>query len=413
MNLKTSFTSSQRHLRSSSFPSSNDDNNSNTTETIGNEYEGDLKWAGIIKGSDNCFYCLPHCAKQLLKVDPSNDVTTLVGEEYYGGSKWCNGFAHGDFIYGIPLFKNQFLKYNTKTETSELVGDDFGNNYGKWCSGAVADDGCFYCFPFSHNRILKFNPNDDTTICVGEEIKGHSAFSGTIKAKNGCLYGIPLKTSRVAKFNVATQTVTFIGEKYRGGRKWIGGVEGMDDNIYGVPYRHDKWLKIDIATETISLVGDHLFQYKYNKYNCGVVGEDCNVYAIPAGVRKVTKFNTTTQEILEVGNRYDGEAKWSGGVLHSNGYIYCVPFNHNKVLKIKTNHIREEGNNLLESNASLTEFNNYINSYQFEYIYVTHKALYDRIVCYRNNLIVENAKLALESLSSSRESKDELDAELS
>merc|ERR1711957_472023 len=43
------------------------------------------------------------------------------------------------------------------------------------------------------------------------------------------------------------------------------------------------------------------------------------------------------------------------------------------------NHIRDEGNNLLESNASLTEFNKYINTYQFEYIYVAHKVLYDRI----------------------------------
>ena len=47
---------------------------------------------------------------------------------------------------------------------------------------------------------------------------------------------------------------------------------------------------------------------------------------------------------------------------------------------MKTNHIRDEGNNLLESNASLAEFNKYINSYQFEYICTTHKALYDRLV---------------------------------
>ena len=65
MNLKTSFTlftSSQRHLRSSSFLSSNNDNNSNTTETIGSEYEGGGKWCGMVKGNDNCLYCLPHGA---------------------------------------------------------------------------------------------------------------------------------------------------------------------------------------------------------------------------------------------------------------------------------------------------------------------------------------------------------------
>ena len=54
---------------------------------------------------------------------------------------------------------------------------------------------------------------------------------------------------------------------------------------------------------------------------------------------------------------------------------------------------------LIESNASLTEFNKYINSYQFEYIYVTHRDLYDRLVSYRNNLIVETAKIVLESFT--------------
>merc|ERR1712238_318662 len=234
------------------------------------------------------------------------------------------------------------------------------------------------------------------------EIEGGGEFSGTIKAKNGCLYGIPCYANRVAKFNVATQNVTFIGDEYedeyKWNPKWRGGVEGMDNNIYGVPYLHDKWLKIDIATETTSLVGDDLCKYKNKrcKYNGGVVGEDCNIYTIPENAYKVNKFNTITQKLLKVGNSYVGRYKWSGGVLHSNGYIYCAPHQNNKVLKIKTNYIRDEGKRLLESNASLTVLNKYINTYQFEYIYVTHKALYDRIVSYRNNLIVETAKLALE-----------------
>ena len=126
-------------------------------------------------------------------------------------------------------------------------------------------------------------------------------------------------------------------------------------------------VEIDIAIETTSLVGDDLFKYG-DKYNGGVVGEDCNVYAIPGCANKVTKFNTTTQEVSEVGNRYDGYNKWSGGALHSNGYIYCAPRNNNKVLKIKTNHSRDEGNNLLESDASLIEFNKYINTYMVNLI---------------------------------------------
>ena len=176
----------------------------------------------------------------------------------------------------------------------------------------------------------------------------------------------------------------------------MSGVEGMDDNIYGVPYYYDKWLKIDTSTETISLVGNDLSKYGSGKYNGGVIGEDCNIYAIPKDANQIIKFNTTTQEVSEVGNRHNGDTKWSGGVLHPNGYIYCAPYANNKVLKIKTNYIRDEGNSLLKSDASLTEFNRYLNTYQFEYINVTHKALYDRLVSYRNKLIIDIAKLALE-----------------
>ena len=122
-----------------------------------------------------------------------------------------------------------------------MVGDDFEDDFGmEWMSGAVADDGCVYCFPYYHNRILKFKPNDDTTIFVGEEIEGSLKFGGTIKGKNGCLYGITSCTNRVAKFDVATQNITFIGDDYKGKFKWEGGVEGMDDNIYGVPYENNK-----------------------------------------------------------------------------------------------------------------------------------------------------------------------------
>ena len=305
------------------------------TETIGNEYNGIMKWYGIVKGRDDCLYCLPHGVQQLLKIDPSNDETTLVGEVYYGSGNWCDGFAHGDFIYGIPYHANKFLKYNLKTGISELVGDDLGNGFEKWISGAVADDGCLYCFPYSHNRILKFNPNDDTTIFVGEEfeeIEGDDKFSGTIKAKNGCIYGIPSCARRVAKFNVASQNVTFIGDEYEGNYKWMGSVKGMDDNIYGIPSRHDKWLKINIATETTSLFGDDLSKGGDYEYSGGVIGEDCNVYTIPACTNKVPKFSTITQEMSEVGNLYDeDEDKWSGGVIHSNGYIYTV--HHTAIIK--------------------------------------------------------------------------------
>ena len=244
------------------------------------------KWSRIVKCSNNCLYCIPHSANEILKIDPSINKTTLVGGEYVGMWKWSNGFAHGDFVYGIQLFASHFFKYNIETETSELVGDDFADDY-KWMSGAVADDGCLYCFPYKHKIIVKFNPNNDTTSFVGEEFRPSYRFNGTIKAKNGCLYGILFcfyQTMCVAKFHVATQKVTFIGDNYGNGfgrPVWEGGVVGDDDNIYGIPFQQNVWSKINIATETTSLVANHIpilgTQEHKACFSSGVIGEDCNI----------------------------------------------------------------------------------------------------------------------------------------
>ena len=48
---------------------------------------------------------------------------------------------------------------------------------------------------------------------------------------------------------------------------------------------------------------------------------------------KVTKLNTTTQEVSEVRNRYNGGGKWSGGTLHSNGYIYIYIVHQATIIK--------------------------------------------------------------------------------
>ena len=102
-----------------------------TTETIDSKYEGNAKWHGIVKGRDNCFYCLPYNAKQILKIDPSNDETTLVGAEYDDNYKWCNGFANEDCVCGIPHTANQFLKYNIITAT--VIVTERNSNLSQRC----------------------------------------------------------------------------------------------------------------------------------------------------------------------------------------------------------------------------------------------------------------------------------------
>ena len=124
-----------------------------------------------------------------------------MGEEYIGGGKWRNGFAHGDCIYGIPFSENQFLKYNTKTGTSELVGDDFGVDDWKWMSGAVTD----------YDKWLKIDIATETTSLVGDDLSKYGAckYSCGVVGEDCNVYAIPYDENKVAKLNTTTQ------EKYQ------------------------------------------------------------------------------------------------------------------------------------------------------------------------------------------------------
>ena len=176
-----------------------------TPERIGSDYEGNNKWCGIVKGRDNCFYCLPSDAKQILKIDPFNDETTLVGEECGDVEKWFSGFAHGDLIYGIPYSANRFLKYNVKTGTFELVGDDFEDGFGmKWMSG-------------------------ENITFIGDDYKGEFKQEGGVEEMDDNIYGVPYEHNKWLKIDIVTDSTSLVGDdlsKYRE-CKYNGGVVGQ------------------------------------------------------------------------------------------------------------------------------------------------------------------------------------------
>ena len=136
-----------------------------------------------------------------------------MGEEYIGGGKWRNGFAHGDCIYGIPFSENQFLKYNTKTGTSELVGDDFGVDDWKWMSGVVAD----------YDKWLKIDIATETTSLVGDDLSKYGAckYSCGVVGEDCNVYAIPEDANKVIKFNTIMQEVSEVGNRHNGDKSGV------------------------------------------------------------------------------------------------------------------------------------------------------------------------------------------------
>ena len=69
---------------------------------VGQEFEGDFKWAGAVKGPDGQIYGIPYNAASVLRIDPKDDTVAtfghLVGEEkWYGGALGEDGS-----LYGVP-----------------------------------------------------------------------------------------------------------------------------------------------------------------------------------------------------------------------------------------------------------------------------------------------------------------------
>eukprot|EP00592_Proboscia_alata_P018648 CAMPEP_0194409432 /NCGR_PEP_ID=MMETSP0176-20130528/7319_1 /TAXON_ID=216777 /ORGANISM="Proboscia alata, Strain PI-D3" /LENGTH=63 /DNA_ID=CAMNT_0039210049 /DNA_START=1 /DNA_END=189 /DNA_ORIENTATION=+ len=63
------------------------------------------------------------------------------------------------------------------------------------------------------------------------------------------------------------------------------------------------------------------------------MGDDNNLYCIPTCAKQVLRLDTTTLQTSLVGDKYQGNYKWSGGAKGKNGSIYGVPCHHKQVLQ--------------------------------------------------------------------------------
>ena len=65
---------------------------------------------------------------------------------------------------------------------------------------------------------------------------------------------------------------------------------------------------------------------------------------------RVLKFNPKSQSISLIGESFgDGEGKWSGSILASDGFIYCVPCSADDILKIDSRHTNDQILTMMES----------------------------------------------------------------
>ena len=178
------------------------DPDNDTVSSVGSDLPGEMhgKYSGTVAGNDNCLYGIPYNSNRIVRFDPISQAISFVGgremedhfmcgtgalgrggyiyaesnqfpaailkidvvkntysftritvpyEDYEFG--WAGAILGCDWcIYFPPHDANQVLKFDTDTNVTSLVGDDFGDEEGKWNSGAAAVlSGVIYCMPHS------------------------------------------------------------------------------------------------------------------------------------------------------------------------------------------------------------------------------------------------------------------------
>ena len=302
---------------------------------------GDWKWHGGNLGCDGMIYGIPGNAASVIRVDPRTSEVAMVGAKFEGRQKWYGGIvASSGSIYGIPQTATGVLKITpvgargneAGTEAlCEVVGEGLPVGGWKWHGGIATEDGhVIYGYPNHADTVLKIDTRTDTVTLIG----------GPSVLKSG--------RHRVPQDG-----------KY----KYLGGAIGGDGHVYCFPCDAERVLKVDVNTDEVSVLGPSFLHAEVgqcvNKWQNGFQGRDGAVYAIPqrsrgvlrvmpaGGVGGIGGAGDDAEEkgkggddvaLLDCGDEYgtysDGKDKFEGGVMGSDGCIYCIPLRAKRVLKI-------------------------------------------------------------------------------
>jgi streptogramin lyase len=335
-----------------------------TVATISIDGDGN-KWYGGVLAPNGKIYCVPGAATSVLIIDPqddSADASTIIDIPVSGGPSpdWLGGvLAPNGKIYCIPWQASNVLIIDPATDTfttKPIPESDppVPDGSSKWHGGVLAPNGKIYCIPYDSDTVLVIDPDADTfdTIPIpdpgspGPSPSDPSKWYGGVLAPNGKIYCIPWKADYVMIIDPESDTMVpdAISFSAVADLKWTGGVLSINGRIYCIPQEPRRVLIIDPATTTVELAG--YLPLDEDKWAGGVLGPDGRIYGIPRNYHSVLVIDpiesATDPEIdpdgisleEELGAARFDEDKWTGGVLATNGKIYCVPNEADSVLII-------------------------------------------------------------------------------
>ena len=300
-----------------------------------------------------------------------------------GGNKYNSGIrADNGSIYCLPsihciprLSQKWFLKItpleggdaevgyiNEKFPKQNLPLYDF-NICDLWKGGVLAGDGCIYYMPLKASHILKLDTNDgDKLSLVGKDLgRGLRKYIEAILGDNDCIYGIPESgCHNIIKFDPKDHQIHNVGGPLNRDEKFLGGVKAADGNIY-IANHFGQMIQIDTVENKLTVIGEKINSKLLWAWDSPILGKDKCIYFPPFHHDRVLFFNPSTQNISLIGDMYTKERrKWKGTVLASDGFIYCVPYRANQILRIDSRHVNEQVLEFCSNfNARMKEINTF------------------------------------------------------
>ena len=352
-------------------------------DLIGPKFPGKFKWLrGVPVPADKCsparpqglVFALPCCAAGVLQIDPATEEVTVLPCEK-GSFAWHGGELGADGrIYGVPANAEKVLVIDPVTSEVSYVGGPFPGRQ-KWYGGILAANDCMYCIPHMATGILKVDTRDGSCEVFGSLPEGGWKWhGGSADRARTTVYGFPNNADSVLKVDVATDAIELLPGTLESGRhrvpqdhkyKWLGGAVARDGNLYCFPCDAERVLRIDTETRAVSTVGpDFVFpladyplprsapkaasnasgmnvSMSVNKWQNGFVLEDGAVYGIPQRARGILRLLPAPEAggepevtLLDCGQADHPIDLFEGGVLGSDGCMYCIPLRGRSVVKV-------------------------------------------------------------------------------
>jgi hypothetical protein len=122
----------------------------------------------------------------------------------------------------------------------------------------------------------------------------------------------------------------------QGKYKWLRGVR-VADKVFGIPCWSPNVLKVCTTSGSVSTFGDLTEVVSPHNWNWhgGAESSDGMIYGIPSNADRVLMIDPRKEEATPIGPLLKGRNKWYGGILGDNGAIYGIPYSANTVLKIE------------------------------------------------------------------------------